>query len=293
MKVTQEMSILAPMAPEDLGNTSSKSSSEKRPNGAKRWLFVYNNPIEDWQDLMAPGLEGCEWIAGEEVGEQGTFHLQGYVEFPVKVRPVGYKGFPKEIHWGDDDGKPARGTRLQNVLYCSKQGGKVHGTLNVPRLPKLPEMYGWQLEVLDELEEEPDQRTIHWIWSYSGCMGKSSFCKYLCMKKRAMICSGKAADMKYMIAKYKEKNGEGPRIVVFDVPRSMAGYLSYSGIEEIKNGCFSSSKYESEMVITAWPHVVICANFYPDTTDQYMSRDHYKIRNVETSLGDQFGTSSY
>ncbi len=75
---------------------------------------------------MAPGLGKALWIVGTEIGEGGTPHLQGYVEFPTKVRPIGYKGFPKEIHWGDKDGKPARGTREENINYCSKDEGEPH-----------------------------------------------------------------------------------------------------------------------------------------------------------------------
>lgn len=267
---------MAPMAPGNLGNISPNSKDKKRVSASKRWCFTYNNPIEDWENVMAPGLEGCRWIVGEEVGESGTFHLQGYVEFPIKVRPVGYKGFPEQIAWFK-----CKGDRKENIVYCSKEG-IVHGNLRPLREAVCPELRGWQLEVLNELKREPDDRSIHWCWSYSGKMGKSSFCKYLCMKEEALICSGKAADMKFMIAKYVEKNGEGPRVVVFDVPRSMSGYLSYSGIEEIKNGCFASSKYESQMVITAHPHVVVCANFHPDMNNEFMSRDRFVVKNVDT-----------
>lgn len=268
-------SIKAPMAQLNLGNTSPNSKGEKRVSASKRWCFTYNNPIEEWKKEMAPGLEGCHWVCGEEVGEQGTYHLQGYVEFPVKVRPVKYKGFPEEIHW-----EKCKGDRKQNVNYCTKDG-IVHGNIKALRLPICPDIYGWQSEIMEKLECEPDDRSIHWIWSREGGVGKSTFCKYLCMKENALICSGKAGDMKYMIAQYEEKNGEGPRIVVFDVPRSMRNYLSYTGIEEIKNGLFASTKYESRMCIVAHPHVVVCANFPPDLQDVEMSHDRFVVTRIE------------
>ena len=45
---------------------------------------------------------------------------------------------------------------------------------------------------------------------------KSSICKYLCAKHGALICSGKAADIKYLIIKYKEKNGNYPEIILYE-----------------------------------------------------------------------------
>lgn len=65
------------------------------------------------------------WIFGREVGESGTPHLQGYVEFhnnqklritAAKSRLVGL-GFPESIHL-----EPAKGSGIQNVAYCSKGG---------------------------------------------------------------------------------------------------------------------------------------------------------------------------
>lgn len=65
------------------------------------------------------------WIFGKEVGEEGTPHLQGYVEFHnnQKLRITAAKerlvriGFPDSIHL-----EAAIGTGIQNVTYCSKGG---------------------------------------------------------------------------------------------------------------------------------------------------------------------------
>ena len=60
---------------------------------------------------------------------------------------------------------------------------------------------------------------------------------------------------------------------MFDVPRSSQQYISYTGIEEIKNGIFSSPKYESCMVAMPPPHVVVLCNIPPDYTDTDLSSD--------------------
>lgn len=248
-----------------------EKSQVKRPNGAKCWAFTWNNYPEFWLAPLAPAFQGAKWIVGYEVGESGTPHLQGYVEFPIKVRAIGYKDAPKEIHW-----EVARASRSTNIEYCAK-GGKVEpaSTLKPPRPLPTIELWGWQLEAKKQLEGEPDARTIYWWCSEQGGMGKSSFVRYAVQNMGAIVCSGKAADMKYMIVKYKEKKDDYPRIVIFDVPRSSAKYISYTGMEEIKNGVFSSSKYETDMVCMPYPHVMVLCNFAPDMDNVDMSSDRF------------------
>ena len=104
--------------------------------------------------------------------------------------------------------------------------------------------------------------------------------RWMAMNK-ALVCSGKAADMKYLIVKYHEKHGRFPDVCVFDVPRSTASYLSYQGLEEIKNGVFSSTKYECDMVVMPYPQVFVFANFIPDMNNQVMSSDRWVLHNVD------------
>ena len=261
--------------------SKSTSKGSERASGAKAWTFTWNNYPENWVAQLAPTFEGCEWIGGYEIGEEeGTPHIQGYVEFPLRVRPIGYKGAPNQIHWGDKDGKPARGSRAHNVHYCTKQGKGFEGTLRPPRPLPVIELYGWQLECKAAFEAEADDRAIHWWWSKGGKRGKSSMVRWLATNQ-ALVCSGKASDMKYMIVKYREKHGDFPETVVFDVPRSMQNYLSYQGLEEIKNGVFASTKYECEMVVMPYPKVFVFANFEPDQTDLHMSHDRFKVRCVD------------
>lgn len=262
------------------GNTKTppklEKNIQKRENSSKNWAFTYNNYPENWLALVAPGFEGSAWIAGEEVGENGTLHIQGYVEFPIKVRPIGYKGLPKEIHW-----EKARGTKAENITYCTKESGGKHGTIKVPRVVPKVELYGWQLKAKEQIESKPDNRSIFWWWSEMGGMGKSSFVRWAVMEKNALICSGKASDMKYLVVKYHEKHGDWPEVVIFDVPRSSMQYLSYTGIEEIKNGVFASTKYECDTVVMPHPHVFVLANFEPDYAKGEMSNDRWRVNIAE------------
>lgn len=274
------------------GNTKSpprkKAKTEKvkkkRANGAKRWCFTWNNYPENWVALLAPVFEGSEgWIGGREVApETGTKHIQGYVEFEFKTRPIGYRGAPKQIHWGDENGKPAKGTRAQNIAYCAKDGDvEEASTFKAPRPLPVIEPYGWQLDKLKDLDQEPEKRTIHWIWSDAASRGKSDFARVLVQDKGFLICSGKAADMKYLIVKHKERTGDYPWGVVFDVPRSSFKYLSYTGIEEIKNGVFASTKFECAPVVMPYCHVVVLSNFAPDLDNVDMSANRFVVLNVD------------
>ncbi len=87
--------------------------------------------------------------------------------------------------------------------------------------------------------------------------------------------SGKSADMKNGIVQYIQKNEETPDIVLINVPRSSQEYVSYEGIESIKDMFFFSGKYEGGMVCGANPHVYIFANEPPPT--EKLSADRWKI----------------
>jgi len=250
-------------------------SEKKRPSVGKKWCFTLNNWCEEHLVKMVKDFEvfGLEYIIGEEVGESGTPHLQGAVFGEKYFRPMEAFKWEFKPHW-----EKCKGNKEQNVAYCKKQG-TFHTNMKVPKPLFCPEIYGWQLEAASLISSEPDpsDRTIHWWWEPYGGVGKSDLVRWLVIKKNAIVCAGKAADMKHMIVAHTEQNnGVWPELIVFDVPRSQEGYLSYTGIEEIKNGIFASSKYESSMFKMNRPHVMVFANFEP-TPGRDMSADRFRI----------------
>lgn len=277
----------------DGGNTN--FPVKKRISGSKKWTFTWNNFPESWLAQLAPVFQGTEWIAEIEIGASGTKHIQGYVEFPARVRPIGYKGCPKEVHWGDKDGKPAKGTLQQNVIYCSKdfREGKewateIFGTLKPPRGVKFPPMdRWWQVKILQIILEEPDDRTIHWIWSAAGNLGKTTFCKFLAIKHSACLLAGKGADVRNGALSWKKDKGTYPDVCVFPIPRSFnSDYLSYEAIENVKDALFYSGKYEGGTVADPCPHLFVFSNFAPD--EEKMSSDRWKIWNIDEGESDPF-----
>jgi hypothetical protein len=140
-------------------------------------------------------------------------------------------------------------------------------------------LYDWQKDIISIIQQEPDDRTIHWFWEKVGCSGKSTFCKYLAVKHNALIVSSKASDMKYMIVKFEEQYGVYPEIIIMDIARSKdTCNIDYEGIEEVKNGLFMSSKYECCQVIMNCPHIICFANDSPNRGD--MSKDRWHVVNI-------------
>ncbi|AXQ66620.1 MAG: putative viral replication protein [Circoviridae sp.] len=265
------------------GNTN---SPPRRAVPSKRWIFTYNNYPEDALETLETVFQQfkCEYIFGQEVGEEcGTPHLQGYIEAPMKVRPIEKFKLAKQISW-----RKARGSAEDNIRYCSKDGSTRHSHKLRPIRPlKLlcpNDMYDWQTEILDLIKEEPDDRTINWYWSHEGNIGKTTFSKYLVAKCGATLLSGKGADVRNGVIEYcKQNNGRTPEFVVFPIPRSFSQeYISYEAIENIKDMFFYSGKYEGGSVCGNCPHVIVFAN-HPPCMDK-LSTDRWNIVNIDESV---------
>jgi len=70
-------------------------------------------------------------------------------------------------------------------------------------------------------------------------------------------------------------NSKNCRDIVFDFTRSVEGFVSYSTIEELKDGVLYSNKYESGMKLIRIPHMFIFSNFSPD--EERFSEDRLEI----------------
>lgn len=282
--MSSNSSEVVPSSSESLGNTDSKLSTKKKQiSPAKRWPFVLNNYTDEEISSIVPILkEKCKvWAFSKEVGESGTPHLQGYVEFKLKTRPRSIGCTPR-IHWGDKNGKPARGTREENLDYIRKAGPVyMSGGLPEPvRTISYEQMYDWQKEIIEEIEQTPNDRTIVWIWSEQGCLGKTAICKYLTVNYGAICLHGKGHDVRNGISDYVKTQGDTPKIVVVPVPRCKGStYVSYEALENIKDMYFYSGKFEGGMVCGNPPHLYIFANEPPQT--EKLSEDRWVIRNID------------
>lgn len=295
-------------------NGNLKGNTKHQIPASKYWCFtLHSEPLKEITDQLEQVFNmSCNfYIFSYENGKSGkTPHYQGYIETFEKIRPTELK-LSKCIHWEKCAIRKHNLRREYNVRYITKEFGFIwkeiikHLKINIyykealedelikllkkiwPYNPKLDikvlnqdSLYRWQIELLSVLDEDPDDRLIHWYWSDKGNIGKSTFCKYLVIKKNALILSGNATDMKYAIQQYIEKTGNYPEIICLDIARDTnINKLSYSGFEEVKNGLFFSGKYESGMVVGNPPHFVVFANKEPSY--QKMSLDRWKVYSLD------------
>lgn len=134
----------------------------------------------------------------------------------------------------------------------------------------------WQIQLRKELEEAPDDRTIHWVYGPEGNEGKSMFVKCLMKKDWVMVNAGAAADIKdQYIQQGMTKN------MVVDIPRHVQG-VKYSGVyslvEEVKNRLISSIRYRPMVVDVRKVHVVVMSNKKPDM--EMLSKDRICLHDL-------------
>ncbi len=267
----------------------------KQIAAAKRWCFTLNNPTED--DVKAFSTDSTRFsrlIFQEEVGENGTEHLQGAFVLHTRQRAngvlhklLGHKRTHVEMMKGS----------LADQEYCNKEETRKKDGVVVRRnwpsaLRRMTQdmLRDEQLEIAAKYEGEEDAlfgRTIDWYYETNGGWGKSILTKYMVDRMGALLIQGANKDCLHTVASYVEKNECGPKIIIFDIPRCNAGAISYQAIESLKNGCFNSPKYESMMVRMNSPWILVFANTGPD--EEKLSSDRWNIFNLRPEDEEGFG----
>nr|WET17323.1 replication associated protein [Bidens cyclovirus-like] len=96
-------------------------------SATKHWLFTLNNfTVDEFNNLRSPP----EWVSylvfQHERGNEGTDHLQGYLELAGRYRMSRLRDFLPRAHW-----EPRRGSQAQAIAYCSKADTRVDGPWTV------------------------------------------------------------------------------------------------------------------------------------------------------------------
>lgn len=134
------------------------------------------------------------------------------------------------------------------------------------------ELRDWQSSLARTLEEDADDRTIHFVVDPEGGKGKSFLQQWLLTKyprKVQLLGCGRREDLTCAI-------DESKSIFLFDIPRHSMQHLQYTVLEQLKNGTVFSSKYQSTMkVLRTIPHVAVFTNEYPDLTA--LTNDRFNI----------------
>lgn len=279
------------------GNTKTPHDINMDKNKKKKtraWQFTYNNfNMENLEQFTEKFKDlGCEYIF--QLEEVSCKHLQGAIYFKSPRNMSFQQGFNNTIHW-------ERGRNWRNLKkYCCKLESRIDGPwTNIPGLKfrktiKDPlrgkKLYTYQKFIKEIIKEEPDDRTIYWFYEKIGNTGKSSLCKHLKLKykNKLISVSGKSKDVIYAISSVLE-NDEDIDIIIYDIPRSNIDYISYTGMEKIKDGYCFSGKYESKEILINSPHIICFANELPNTGK--MSKDRWKIYELIKSHDDIYQMS--
>lgn len=253
---------------------------KKQGKMARYWIFVWNNyTMEDVNNLINILDHECEWyVFQEETGEEKTPHLQGSFFLKKQQRLTSLKKWNSKIHF--EITKSVSASLAYSTKKATRTGQQWTKGIEVEEELEFDEPYGWQLKVLDIIKEKPDKRAIYWFWEPKGNCGKSELCKYLYMKHKALMLTGKSTDMFHILSKAKHK-----KIIIVDVPRTQQDYVNYGALEQIKNGFVCSGKYDGCNLAFNRPHLIIFANEPPCTHKMSLDRWHiYDIRELIRSL---------
>ncbi len=283
---------LVPMVPEG-GNTKTPSDKQKRCSPWHSFVFTLNNYSElDWKRFLGSNGSMVPTLCLQEEKESCP-HLQGFGKFKGKKRPMQF--WKKVLGHDRTHFEKMKGSLAENVAYCTDPekrlpGGRVY-TRGCPEpIVKMTRELctEQQLAIADKYIEPEDPlfgRYIDWYYEVEGKWGKSITALYMIDQMKATEVSGCKKDVTCGIAKLVEKNENCPPIVICDIPRDGEKYVSYAGLEKIKDGKFFSEKYESGMCRFNKPHIVCFANSPPEYGR--MSMDRWRVYNVAKSVTEE------
>lgn len=251
---------------------------------SRRWSFTLNNYTTEETAHIAQYFEHC-WCVGMEVGEEGTPHLQGYVEIPNPKALTSLKRIVGErAHL-----EPAYKHRTANLQYCRKGGNMLRDDFPTLKkycgedLPKKEDLFDWQLTILKILDEKPNNREVYWFYEDTGNTGKSMFGKYLCYHKKnvCLLTCTKSADILTAVDEQYDT-------YILDFPRTLGvDYCPYTAIEQLKNGFITDAKLKKKARIMMFdpPHVIIFSNHKPELSK--LSRDRWRVYNIHTGIWEE------
>lgn len=221
----------------------------------------------------------------EQCPKTKRYHYQCFINLKEKVRPAALGKLLSGLGLGGITCRPCSNAgKAALQQYCMKSDSRKMGPWADHKIymgeDLIQDLRPWQQKIKDMIQRKPDARTIHWFFDSEGGAGKSSFAKYMYFHHKILTLTfGDAKDLLYVTA--REKNLDA---YMFDLSRTKSAKTSmsdiYAALESIKNGYFISTKYETEVVCMATPHIIVFANCKPDFAA--MSSDRWKV--VDMSL---------
>lgn len=289
---------------EVLGNTKPKPPQQ---SPSIRWCFTLNmknknetEALEFHSSYSSKIKPFCKYFIYklEKGKEEQVFHLQGYLELLEKTRQTGMKKIDERAHW-----EPAQASRLANIAYCSKLETKVSEPIiwdkskepkyTADQLMLVPfnDFKKWQKEAIEKAKEPVNKRHIYWYWSSQGGMGKTEVAKhliyyhnwgYLDGDKQSIMCS--------VLGEDGEKEIKAGYVFNFGRNKDMKK-VSYSAMENLKDGLLFSSKYKSNGGLFPPAKIIVMANEPPHMDG--LSEDRWIIINVDNKPNEVIKTERF
>ena len=282
------------------------------------WVFTLNNYTSDetnYIESLYPSKISY-LLYGRECGEEGTPHLQGYLNLPKKLRLGGLKKLIPRAHF-----EVAKGSPEQNYTYCTKEGdfvelGKptVQGKRNDLEAAKEAIRSGATMKELREHHSDVVAKYPRFIRDYAAdqkdepdlpnhplLSWQSDLYEGLKLApddRRIFFVvdrdgnKGKTWFIKYYLSLHANSQvlamgkqadmayalDPDIRVLFINCTRTQAEFMNYSFLEAVKDGLVFSSKYESRLVKLNKVHVVVMTNTEPDMNA--LSKDRYVVVNI-------------
>lgn len=221
----------------------------------------------------------------EKTPTTGRLHLQGFVNL-VKKYTKDSLGRAFGVHLPGISVRPASDAGTDSLkTYCMKEDTRVLGPWKDVKAEaadakaKGPDMSDWMIPGIDPrypflkyqkllvehmTMKHEDRRTVYWLYDANGNTGKSGIKDYLVAKGLSIPLGWMPiVDIRAQVADHKELP-----VYVWDLTRQKPkGYSVldlYTGLEDIKGGCFMSTKYKGGVVRMRSPNVWVFSNSLPD-----------------------------
>lgn len=289
---------------------------------SNRICFTLNNYEQEDADAFERWF--CEdtkiryGICGQEIGENGTPHLQGFIHYDEDRKKCGIKWWKSILPGGQRAHfETARGTDEDSAKYCSKEGvyiecgtptketnmwaeifetakidleaalainpevsikhyfqiKKIHDDYQTQQMDcKIDVLRDWQNNALQKLQLQSDRQVL-FIVDEQGGKGKSMLAKHLLSQGNAWACQGgKIADLMHTYDTTKS-------IAIFDMARcNNPDYYPWNFMENLKNGWFTSTKYNGGFKVFVPPKIIVFTNVDPPRDK--LSSDRYQIYKI-------------
>lgn len=128
--------------------------------------------------------------------------------------------------------------------------------------------WGWQLDVQNLWKTYADPRKIYWAWEPEGEKGKTTYCKWLMYTNPNFFLTlqgvGYIRDTVQNVKNAIDGGWNGFAVII-NLPRKFEALeFIWETIEAIKDGLYSSVKYNGSSFLTRIPHILVFANYEPN-----------------------------